>query len=132
MEVTYESVATNNSISLFKTTPICEKVGVWVIKTVFNFTATTTSNNFCENLLDWNNNTTTIHTTSKCSKAGVRVKAMVDFVATKDCLSLFQRRNNSSNNKIDHLDNSNNDISELIFADINTFPGNNITSEPTY
>ena len=53
------------------------------------------------------------------------------FVATKDCLSLFQRRNNSSNNKIDYLNNSNNNISKLILADITMFPGNNIISEPT-
>ena len=52
-------------------------------------------------------------------------------VATKNCLSLFQLRNNRSNSKIDHLNNSNNNTSELIFADINMFPGNNITSEPT-
>ena len=56
---------------------------------------------------------------------------MIDFFATKDCLSLFQRRNNKFTNKIDYLDNSNNDISELIFADINTFPNNNTTSAPT-
>ena len=59
----------------------------------------------------------------KISKVGVRVKSMIDFVATKDCLSLFQCRNNRSTNKTDHLNNSNNDISGLIFVDINTFPG---------
>ena len=48
---------------------------------------------------------------------------MVDFVVIKDCRSLFQRRNNSPNIKTDHLDNNNNDISRLIFADINMFPG---------
>ena len=35
---------------------------------------------------------------------------------------MFQHRNNSSNNKINHLDISNNVISGLIFADINIFP----------
>ena len=62
VEVTNESVVANDSISLFKTTPTRENVGMWVIKTVFTFTtATTSNNNFCEKLLDWNNNTTTIH-----------------------------------------------------------------------
>ena len=45
VEVTCEYVAFNDSISLFKTTPTREKVGVWM-DTVFNFTATTTSNIF--------------------------------------------------------------------------------------
>ena len=39
--------------------------------------------------------------------------------------------NNTMNNKNTINIYSNNDISELIFADINTFPVNNITSEPT-
>ena len=96
-----------------------------MIKTVFNFTAATTNNKSCESLLDWNNNTTTIYTTPKCSKVGVRVKAMIDFVAIKDCFSLFQCRNNSSNNKTYHLDNSNNYSYRLILVDINMFPGSN-------
>ena len=115
-------VATDDHISLFKTTPKRKNVGVWVIKTVFDFTTATTGTKSCENLLDWNNNNTTIYTTTKCFKAGVWVKTMIDFVATKDCLSLFQCRNNRSTNKIDHLDNSDNAISKFIFADINTFP----------
>ena len=130
MEVANESVTTDNSISLFRTTPSQKNEGVWV-KAVFDFVATTTSNRSCEHQYDWNNNTTNISTTRNISKVGVRVKAMIDFFATKDCLSLFQRRNNKFTNKIDYLDNSNNDISELIFADINTFPNNNTTSAPT-
>ena len=43
---------------------------------------------------------------------------------------MFKRRNNSSSNKIDHFNNSNNNISESIFAGINKSPDNNITSEP--
>ena len=56
------------------------------------------------------------------SKVGVGVKAMVDFVATEDCLSLIQRRNNSSNNKTDYLDNTKYNSYSLMFADINMFP----------
>ena len=98
---------------------------------MFSFIATTTSNKSCEHQYEWSNNTTNISTTWNISKVGMQVKVMIDFVATKDCLSLFQRRNNSSNNKIGHLVNSNNDIFILVFGDVNTFPGNNITSEPT-
>ena len=130
MERATESIATNDTLSLFKTTPGLKNVGVWV-KAVFDFITTTTSNKSCEHQYDGNNNTTNIYTAPKYSKVGVCVKVKMDFVATKDCLSLFQRRNRSFNYKIDHLNNSNNNISELFFADTNTFPSNNITSEST-
>ena len=107
---------------LFKTTLSRKNEGVWV-NTVLQFIATTTSNISCEPQFEWSKNTTKIPTARNISKIGVRVKAVIDFIAIKDCLSLFQRRNNSSINKIDHLNNSNNHISILIFADINTFPG---------
>ena len=72
------------------------------MRAVFSYITTTTSNRPCEHQYDWNNNNTNIYTAPKHSKVGVRVKATMNFVATKDCLSLFQRRDNSSNNKTDH------------------------------
>ena len=77
------SVATYDSISLFKTTPSCENEGVWVTA-VFDFITTTTSNRSCERQYEWSDNTTNISTTWNISKVGVRVKAMIDFVAIKD------------------------------------------------
>ena len=48
VKVATESVAINDSIFLFKITPGRENVGAWVMKVVFDFTATTTSNKTCE------------------------------------------------------------------------------------
>ena len=121
MEVS-TAIVTDNIISLFKTTPSRENKGVWV-KPVVCFITTTTSNKSCEPQYEWSYNTTKISVTRNISKVGVQVQAMIHCFAIKDCLSLFQLRNNSSNNKTDHLNNSNNDISGLIFVDINTFPG---------
>ena len=68
MEVANEFVATDDSISLLKTTPEREIVGVRVMKAVFDFTAVTISNKPCEHQYDWNNNNTNISTTKKFQK----------------------------------------------------------------
>ena len=91
--------------------------------TMYNGDGMRKCSHFNNNTTINNKNTNTISTTPKRPKVGVQGKAMIDFVVAKDCLSLFRCRNNSSNTKTDHPVNSNNDISELIFADINTIPG---------